>query len=99
MGWGVDGVGPSRRRAAFGDGGERESSERVPRGALASPLVEALLLLFFADLDLCLAAAAAGFIPSYAGLKQLRALQGRAVETFPFFSTSAACPWLCGTTA
>lgn len=60
---------------ALGDGGERKASKRVPRRALASPLVEALLLLFLADLDLCFAAAAPGLISSHAGLEELCALR------------------------
>lgn len=48
--------------------------EAVGRGALAPPLVEALLFLFLADLDLSLIASSAGFIPAYSSLEKLRAL-------------------------
>lgn len=67
-------VGPGDGSTTLRDGGERKASEAVPGGGLASPLVEPFLLLFLADLDLCLAATAAGLIPPDPGLEKLRAL-------------------------
>lgn len=75
VGRSIDGGSPGDGSAALRDGGERKASQGVPSRALASPLVEPFLLLFLADLDLCLAATAAGLIPAHAGLEKLRALR------------------------
>lgn len=82
----VSGVG-SRRvarsgSAALGYTSEREAPRVVPGGALSSALVQAFFLLFFADLDLGLAAASAGLISPNTCLEQFRALRHQGIQKF-----------------
>lgn len=65
-----------RGRATLWNGSKQEPTRGVSIAALASPLVQAFLLLFFADLNLSLVAASTGLISAYAGLEQFRALEG-----------------------
>lgn len=64
----------SSRSATLGDTCERESSG-VAGGALSSALVQAFLLLLFADLDLSLTPPSAGLISPDTCLEQFRALK------------------------